>query len=176
MVLTHLDWDHAGGLAHFPEAEVLVHRPEWAFAQTIFGRKRFEPRLWPSGFEPSLYELDAEPWGPFPASKAMTADGAVRVVPLPGHTIGQVGVAVEMDGVRLLFCADHVLRQDWFVEDYAAGRLLGLGIWSRKSAVDTSRRVHGFIEQDSTVLIPSHDDAVPERLASVERLELVPCS
>ena len=28
VVLTHLDWDHAGGIEHFPNAEILVHRPE----------------------------------------------------------------------------------------------------------------------------------------------------
>jgi N-acyl homoserine lactone hydrolase len=168
VVLTHLDWDHAGGLAHFPAAEILVHRPEWEFAATFLGMQRYEPRLWPVGFAPTLYDLDPEPYGPFPNSRVITADGAMRIVPLPGHSIGQVGVIARMGDVRLLFCADHVLRQDWFLEDYGAGRLLGLGIFHPQLAVQTSRRIHQFVSDVPTVLIPSHDDEVPDRLAAME--------
>lgn len=165
VVLTHLDWDHAGGLAHFQRADVLVHREEWRFAQTLWGRQRYEPRLWPQRFRPALYDLDPEPYGPFPASKAITADGAVRVVPMPGHSIGQVGVVVQTGEVSVVLCADHVLRQDWFAEDYEAGRLVGLGAFYPKLAAETSRRLHRFISDVRAVLAPSHDDEMPDRLA-----------
>lgn len=168
VVLTHLDWDHAGGLAHFPNAEVLVHRPEWDYSRTVFGRQRYEPALWPTDFAPTIYDLGREPYGPFAESKTVTADGTVRIVPLPGHTVGQVGVIVGIGDFRLLFCADHVLRQDWFVEDYAAGRLLGLGIWNSKLAVETSRRIHRFMSDVPTVLVPSHDEEAPDRIATME--------
>lgn len=166
VVLTHLDWDHAGGLAHFPGAEVLVHRSEWAFAQRLGGRLRYEPALWPAGFSPTVYDLEPEPCGPFPVSRAVTADGEVRLVPLGGHSAGQVGVVVRIGELRLLFCADHVLREDWFLEDYATGRRLGLGVWHPALAVETSERVHGFIGEFPTVLVPSHDEQAPARLAA----------
>jgi N-acyl homoserine lactone hydrolase len=129
VVLTHLDWDHVGGVRHFPLAQVLVHRPEREAAATFRGRQRYQTRRWPTGFAPTIYDLDPEPYGPFPAGRAVTADGDVRIVPIPGHSAGQVGVAVERAGAALLFSADHMLRQDWFVEDPAAGRL---GIWHRE--------------------------------------------
>ncbi len=172
VVMTHLDWDHAGGLAHFPNAEVLVHRPEHAFASTRMGKLRYEPELWPAGFRPTLFDLDDGPYGPFPNSHAVTADGTVRIVPLPGHTIGQVGVIVRTDDVRLFFTADHMLRQDWFCEDLAAGNLLGLGIFFPKLARETSRRIHSFISDVPTVMVPSHDAGVPQRLAAMEPLEV----
>ena len=168
VVITHLDWDHAGGLEHFPGAEVLVHRPEWEFAHSFSGRQRCEPRLWPERFAPTLYDLDDEPYGPFPASRAITPDGSLRVVPLPGHTPGQVGVVVRSGDTRFLFCADHVLNQDWFFEDWDAGRLLGLGIWQAKSAKETSRRLHRFLSGEPTVLVPSHDADAPARLAGAQ--------
>jgi N-acyl homoserine lactone hydrolase len=167
VVLTHLDWDHAGGLAHFPNAEVLIHRPEWEFAATLRGRLRYEPRLWPAGFKPTVYDFDAETYGPFPRSKAIGADGGVRIVPIPGHSIGQVGVIVRVGESRLFFCADHVLRADWFVEDYAANRLVGLGPWFARQAVETSRRIHAFVEDVPTVLVPSHDAGGPARLQAL---------
>jgi N-acyl homoserine lactone hydrolase len=167
VILTHLDWDHAGGLAAFPDAEVLVHRREWDFAHTWAGRQRFEPRLWPERFSPTLYEMNGGPYGPFPATRPVTKSGDVRIVPLPGHTAGHVGVIVRAGDVRLLICGDHVLREDWFLEDYEAGRLLGLGIWNRKLAVETSRRLHEFVASVPTVLLPSHDEAMPARLAAL---------
>jgi glyoxylase-like metal-dependent hydrolase (beta-lactamase superfamily II) len=165
VVITHLDWDHTGGLGTFPNAEVLVHRPEYEFASKLLGRLRYQPKLWPASFDPTVYDLDPEPVGPFPASKSVTASGDVRLVPIAGHSIAQVGVVVETDGPRLLFAADHVLRQDWFVEDSAAGNLVGLGaLFFPKQAIETSRRVHAFVEESPTVLLPSHDSETPARL------------
>jgi N-acyl homoserine lactone hydrolase len=174
VVLTHLDWDHAGGLAHFPGAEVLVHRPEHEFAQSLRGRWRYEPQLWPAGFAPTIYDLDPEPYGPFPASKVLDTDGEVRLVPIPGHSAGQVGVIVRSGDLRLFFCADHALRQDWFLEDYDAGRLLGLGIFFPERAQETSRRIHQFIEDVPTVLVPSHDAEAPTRLEKMAPLTAEP--
>jgi N-acyl homoserine lactone hydrolase len=111
VVLTHLDWDHTGGLGHFPNAEALVHRPEYECASP-FGRLRYQPELWPPGFEPTVYDLEPEPFGPFTESKPLTESGDVRLVPVPGHSIGQVGVIVRTDGPPLFFAADHMLRQD----------------------------------------------------------------
>lgn len=171
VVLTHLDWDHAGGLAHFPNAEVLVHRPEHEFASTFFGRQRFEPVLWPRSFDPTVYDLDEEPFGPFPQSKPLTENGDVRLVPIPGHSPGQVGVIARSGDQRLFFTADHVLRQDWFLDDYARGRLLGLGVFFPELARQTSRRIHEFAEDVPTVLVPSHDADVPARLAAMESVD-----
>jgi glyoxylase-like metal-dependent hydrolase (beta-lactamase superfamily II) len=166
VVLTHLDWDHAGGLAHFPNAEVLVHRPEHEFAATFQGRMRYEPKLWPPAFSPTLYDLDPEPFGPFPSSKAVGDDGNIRLVPIPGHSIGQVGVIVPTERAQIFLCADHVLRQDWFLEDFGAGRLLGLGIFFPKQARETSERVHELVKDTPTVLVPSHDAEAPDRVAT----------
>jgi N-acyl homoserine lactone hydrolase len=172
VVLTHLDWDHAGGVSAFPNAKVLVHRPEYEFASSALGRMRYQPRFWPPDFEPTLYDLDPEPHGPFPESKTLTADGGIRLVPLPGHSIAQVGAIVQSNGCALLLAADHMLRQDWFVEDYRAGHLLGLGIFFPKLARETSRRIHRFAQDAPTVLLPAHDADAPARLAAMERLNL----
>jgi N-acyl homoserine lactone hydrolase len=172
VVVTHLDWDHAGGLSAFPDANVLVHRPEYEFASTVMGRMRYQPRLWPTGFEPTLYDLDPVPCGPFPHSKAVTADGDIRLVPLPGHSIAQVGAIVRSNGHALLFAADHMLREDWFVEDYRAGQHLGLGIFFPELARETTRRIHQFARSTPTVLLPAHDTAAPARLRALQPLAL----
>jgi N-acyl homoserine lactone hydrolase len=164
VILTHLDWDHVGGVNGFTRAEIFVHRPEHASATGRLGAMRYRPQLWPADFSPSLYELEPEACGPFPASLPLTRRGDVRLIPLPGHSTGQVGVIVSTADATFVFAADHVLREDWFVEDYAAGRLLGLGVFHPQHARETSRRLHRLVEETGAILVPSHDPEVPTRL------------
>jgi N-acyl homoserine lactone hydrolase len=174
VVLTHLDTDHVGGVGWFPNAEFLVHRPEYEFAATFFGKLRYQPELWPSGFAPSVYDLDPQPCGPFPQSKALSGEGDLRLVPIPGHSRGQVGVIVRANGVALFFTTDHVLRQDWFVEDCAAGRLYGLlgALFYPERAAETTRRIQRFVRGTPTVLLPAHDTDAPRRLAAMESIKI----
>jgi N-acyl homoserine lactone hydrolase len=178
VILTHLDVDHVGGIPWFPDAEVLVHRAEHEAALSWMGKVRYQPHLWPSDFDPTLYDMDPEPFGPFPESRAVGDHGDLRLVPIPGHSDGQIGVVLRTGGVTLFFSADHVLRQDWFVEDLAAGRLTGLvsGVLWRKRyrelAAETSRRIRKFVETTPTVLLPAHDSDTPRRLAAMETLVL----
>lgn len=168
VVLTHLDWDHAGGIAHFPNAEILVHRPEYEFAKTFMGKMRYQPKLWPSWFEPKLYDLDPDAFGPFPKSKTLTDAADIRLVPIPGHSIAQVGVVVRSGRANLFFGGDHMLRQDWFLEDYDQDRLVQLGLFYRDEAIETSRRIHRFMEQEPTILLPAHDADAVSRLTAME--------
>ena len=168
VILTHLDWDHTGGLHHFPAAEVLVHSPEYEFAQTRMGRVRFRPSLWPERFAPDVYELEADPFGPFPVSRPATNAGDLRIIPIPGHAPGQVAVAYDIGDVTLLFAADHMLRADWFVDDLRAERLIMMGAFGKEDARLTSQRLRQFIRQRPVVLLPAHDSAAPGRLAMRE--------
>ena len=68
-------------------------------------------------------------------------------MPIPGHSVAQVGVVVAGGDRPLFFVADHMLRADWFEEDYAAGRHLGLGIFFPGVARETSRRIHEFVHE-----------------------------
>jgi N-acyl homoserine lactone hydrolase len=92
--MTHLHTDHAGGLSHFPNSEILVHRPEFENASGLMGKARgFLPHRWPQWLSPRLFDLD--PFGPFPASLRVTEAGDVRIVATHGHTRGHVSVVLE---------------------------------------------------------------------------------
>ena len=87
VVLTHMHIDHDGGLADFPASEVLVSPGELKAASGFAGEIRgYLPKRWPRGFDPQPLALADEPYGPFPKSRRVTADGAVIAIPTPGHT------------------------------------------------------------------------------------------
>ena len=53
VVMTHLHTDHAGGLHHFPDNEILVSRAELDYAAGLRGRVRGYPnKRWPAWFRP----------------------------------------------------------------------------------------------------------------------------
>jgi N-acyl homoserine lactone hydrolase len=178
VILTHLDVDHMGGVGWFPNAKILIHRPEYEFASTVMGRTRYQPKGWPAGFAPTIYDLEPRPYGPFPQSRALGDYGDLHLVPIPGHTLGQVGVILRANDVTLFFAADHMLQQDWFVEDRVARQpdsLLSATFWLRRNrelAAETSRRIQRFTQEVPTVLLPAHDSDAPRRLEARETIQL----
>jgi glyoxylase-like metal-dependent hydrolase (beta-lactamase superfamily II) len=114
LVLTHLHTDHAGGLHHFPDNEILVSRAELEFASGRRGRLRgyVANNHWPAWFNPTLLELGPEPYGPFPQSRRLTEAGDVVLVPVPGHTPGQIGVLIEEGDHSVFLAGDSSYTQD----------------------------------------------------------------
>lgn len=117
IVLTHLDFDHAGGLDDFPEATVHLMRAEVEDAarqRTWLDRQRYRPRQWSSVEHWQTYEAGAgEPWFRFDAVRDLRGlSPDILLVPLRGHTLGHAGVAVREDRGWLLFAGDAYFCQD----------------------------------------------------------------
>jgi glyoxylase-like metal-dependent hydrolase (beta-lactamase superfamily II) len=100
IVLTHLDFDHAGGLDDFPRARVHLLTPECDAATarpTWLDRQRYRPAQWGSRDRWVAHDAPAgEGWLGFEGAVAIpgTKD-EVLLVPLLGHTFGHAGVAVR---------------------------------------------------------------------------------
>ena len=107
IVLTHLDLDHAGGLADFPEADVHVHRAELEAATRPrpHERARYVPAQVAHGPRWVTHDLGGDDWFGFAGVRALGDD--VVLIPLAGHTRGHVGVAVRRpEGGWLLHAGD----------------------------------------------------------------------
>jgi hypothetical protein len=114
IVLTHLDFDHAGGLDDFPLARVhlLQHERDEATAQrTWLDRQRYRPQQWGGRMHWQVYRAGSgEPWFGFQAVRELAGlPPEVLLVPLPGHTLGpcrrghpQRRALAAADGRRLL--------------------------------------------------------------------------
>lgn len=160
VVLTHLHTDHSGGLGHFRGSEILVSEAEHRNASGRMGKARgFLPHRWPEWFEPSHLELRPEPFGPFGESLPLTGDGALRVVPTPGHTPGHVSVVLDEGERVVLFAGDTSYDQQLLLD----GALDGVAP-DPKAARETMARIRELAAERPTVYLPAHDPDAGERL------------
>ncbi|MBE3066097.1 MAG: MBL fold metallo-hydrolase [Chloroflexi bacterium] len=110
IVLTHLHLDHAGGLPDFPHAQVHVYRREYEALQhprklleVAYNKPDFaHGPLW------NIHELNGEKWYNFDAVQLPGIEPEVWLVPLPGHTSGHCGVALQTETGWIFHCGDAV--------------------------------------------------------------------
>jgi glyoxylase-like metal-dependent hydrolase (beta-lactamase superfamily II) len=116
IVLTHLDFDHAGGLEDFPAAKVHVMAAELdavANRRGFVARNRYRPMQFDAVAGWRRYTAQGEPWQGFEAVRDL--DGLppeILLVPLKGHTWGHAGVAVATEAGWLLHAGDAYFHAD----------------------------------------------------------------
>lgn len=113
IVVTHLDFDHAGGLEDFSNAAVHVTAREKEVADqrrggAFVGTRRYRPQQWDEVQDWRLYPLGGgERWFGFDAVRDLEGlPPEILLVPLAGHTWGHAGVAVREPEGWLLHAAD----------------------------------------------------------------------
>ena len=115
IVLTHLDFDHAGGIEDFPEATVHVMSAEARAAEErhgMIGRGRYRPRQWDSVTHWERYEGRGEPWFGFDCVRDLKGlPPEVLLIPLVGHTWGHAGIAIQRSEGWLLHAGDAYFHE-----------------------------------------------------------------
>lgn len=111
IVLTHLDFDHAGGLDDFPRARVHMLHEEKHHAllqRTWLDRQRFRPQQWSSRGRWHTYRSsEGDRWFGFGCVRPLEGIRAdLALVPLVGHTWGHAGVAIFTSGRWILQAGD----------------------------------------------------------------------
>lgn len=110
IVLTHLDFDHAGGLEDFPEATVHVMQSEIDTARDrrgLIASGRYRPRQWDEVKHWEHYAAGGEPWFGFEAVRDLKGlPPEILLIPLVGHTWGHAGVAIKTSEGWLLHAGD----------------------------------------------------------------------
>jgi glyoxylase-like metal-dependent hydrolase (beta-lactamase superfamily II) len=110
IVLTHMDLDHAGGIADFPAARVHVMAAELAAARTpgFMNAQRYKPIQWSAHPDLQTYEPSAgERWRGFARVQELRGlPPELLMLPLRGHTEGHACIAVERPSGPLVHAGD----------------------------------------------------------------------
>ncbi len=110
IILTHLDPDHAGGIADFPKAKIHLFNDEYeaAMRRETFGEKeRYNTMLWKHHPEWELYTLQGESWFGFDCVNQLRGlPDDILLVPITGHTRGHCAIAVNTGNNWLVHAGD----------------------------------------------------------------------
>lgn len=166
ILLSHTHWDHASGLADFPEV------PVWApYEEIEFSQIAVPPAILPSQFSHAVkwvpFTFQPEPFMGFPESLDLFGDRSLVLVPLSGHTPGSVGLFLTLDdGRRFFFTGDA----SWRLEGFTGPKEK---FWFSRRLVDQDRdatrqvleQVHALLEREpELVIVPAHDANVHKQL------------
>jgi glyoxylase-like metal-dependent hydrolase (beta-lactamase superfamily II) len=174
IVLTHLDFDHAGGLEDFPQAAVHVLDAEFSAAsgprRGFVPRNRYRPAQW-NDVTDWRYGAQGEAWYGFEAVRDLEGlPPEILMVPLPGHTWGHAGIAINTDGRWLLHAGDAYFYRG---EMRQATRRCTPGLRAyqtmmevnRRSRLDNQRRLRelSITRREEVTVICAHDVVEFER-------------
>lgn len=177
IVLTHMDFDHIGGIADFPEAIIHTTAEEydWAVVNPDFAsRRRYAQRQWAHGPRIQTHAGPGESWKH--GLHGMEVLPGVTYLPMPGHTKGHAAVAVETSSQGLLVHAgDAVFDASLYTPTSpSGGPLAKIGLlrgFERAMAADRKRLAgnHATLrrldEEAGVTVFNAHDKRLFDDLA-----------
>jgi glyoxylase-like metal-dependent hydrolase (beta-lactamase superfamily II) len=167
LVLTHLHIDHDGGVGDLGGAEILVAPGELAAASGLRGQLAgYLPQRWPKNFDPQPLTFDGAPVDRFARSKRLTRDGAICVIPTPGHTPHHVSIVAETDRGRIIFTGDATYSE----ASFWAASIDGVAP-DENQARATLAKLAKLAAARPTLILPAHDLTSAARLAAWEAAE-----
>jgi glyoxylase-like metal-dependent hydrolase (beta-lactamase superfamily II) len=174
IVLTHLDFDHAGGLPDFPDAKVHVHASERdaALARgTVNQKQRYRFVQFAHNPAWETYEALGEPWKGVPAVRQLAGlPPEILALPLGGHSRGNAAIAVDTGHGWLVHAGDAYFHRSVMQRGDTSGIPWALRGVERFIAFDYKRvrANHAMLAQVAThegvTVFSSHDPAEYERL------------
>lgn len=116
ILVSHLDFDHAGGIADFPNATVHIFASEYkaaCYLKSLKNRMRYKPKQFQQHTHWDFLEpTRGEAWFNFNRVQGLTIfKDEILLIPLPGHSAGHCGIAIRQAQGWLFFCGDAYYAQ-----------------------------------------------------------------
>jgi glyoxylase-like metal-dependent hydrolase (beta-lactamase superfamily II) len=171
VIISHLHWDHAGGMRDFPNAHFIVNRKEWNFATQLAGVQLYKnafikEQFCESGLNIELMETDlSKPFLNFPASHDIFGDDSMVLVDLPGHSPGLMGLYVTMpSGRRFLFSADTFYFPEGLEQRIPKSKFMQSLVSEGMEAGSSIDKVYDLMNSEPELeIVGSHDYRLPGR-------------
>ena len=164
VVLSHLHQDHHGTIAEFRNSELVVWREEWNAMDASGPRGEYlKERIDLPGLRwqrISMQPTSDSMLAPFSEAFDLLGDGALMLLPTPGHTRGSMSMLVNPGGdAPLLLVGDLTYSQELL----EGGKLSGVG--NPRQDRKSNANVLGLKERwPNLAILPAHDPGAAERL------------
>jgi len=169
-VISHLHFDHAGGIAHIPQADLLVSAREWAILSEPHPEYEWILRehieipsaKWRQiSFEP----IDDPLFEGFDGVFDVVGDGSMILLPTPGHTAGSMSMLIRQEGWDpILLVGDLTYETALLEKDIVPGT------GNKDALLASFAKVRQLKERlPGLVIVASHDAAAGEAVSKATR-------
>ncbi len=167
-IISHLHFDHIGGIADIPQAELLVSEAEWVQLSAPHPEREWVLRehieLPDARWCPIKFERAENPlFDAFGGAHDVMGDGSLIILPTPGHTPGSMSLLIRSSiAPPILLIGDLAYSAEAILQD----RVPGTG--NAKQLRRTYSKVRDMKAQIPELLIvPSHDDTAITALNTI---------
>ena len=158
-IISHLHFDHIGGLTHIPQAELIVSKEEWAQLSEPNPEREWVLRehieLPDAKWTQIDFQAGDDPLSAlFGGSYDVMGDGSLVLLPTPGHTPGSMSLLIRsLLGPPILLIGDLAYDAEAIKDDRVPGT--GNANQLRESYSKVRQLKNQFPD---LFIVPSHDD------------------
>lgn len=166
VILSHLHADHVGGIRDFNHSTIYVDKKEWRYCQQpklklLFSGylKKLYEDINLSSLKQLDFEVNGDSYGPFLNTIDLFKDNSIILVPLPGHSIGQFGLLLNISNQeRYFLIADSVYVKANYQKNKAGSILSRFAHYNRRQYESNFPMLKQLeMENPTLMIIPSHD-------------------
>jgi len=169
-VISHLHFDHAGGIAQIPQADLLVSDREWAILSDPHPEYEWILRehieIPSAKWRQITFEPTDDPlFEGFDGIHDVAGDGSMILLPTPGHTRGSMSMLIRQEGWRPILLVGDLTYETALLEQ---GIVPGTG--EKDTLLASFAKVRRLKQRlPGLAIVASHDFAAEDALSQATR-------
>lgn len=174
-VLSHLHFDHVGGIAQIPQADLLVSAREWAILSEPHPEREWILRehieIPQAKWQQITFERSDDPlFKGFDGTHDVAGDGSMILLPTPGHTPGSISMLIRREGWDpILLVGDLTYETALFDKDIVPGT------GDRETLLASFAKVRALKRRlPDLAIIASHDFGAEAAISNAMRINSNP--